>query len=213
MRVVVDAESLRDAGEADLSRHKEMLSRFLDRLAGGAGEQQRNLTLIVRSGASGAVHALIGSCSDLAEARVSARAILAKLEPSEDLRKLVATLSALSPAEPVQQLVRWARNPRLLDAHEQVIYGGAMCWSGDSMRRDAGKRNALTLFNEDAPEAVRLGQLAFEALWLASVQVPARHLAGPAERKPSGTFELFEPAAVNVSPLKPLLEAWPLVRH
>ena len=53
-----------------------------------------------------------------------------------------------------------------------MTYGETMCWSGDAMRRDADKRNALTLFDEKLPERCRLGRLAFEALWAASSLVP-----------------------------------------
>ncbi|WP_141700576.1 hypothetical protein [Methyloceanibacter superfactus] len=112
----------------------------------------------------------------LAAAGVQACAILAKLEPEDELRQLFHTLSALSPNAPATGLIRWARNPRLLDAHEQVTYGADMCWSGDAMRRDADKRNPLILFHMDAPDTALLAQRAFTALWGASVQVPERHL-------------------------------------
>ena len=82
-------------------------------------------------------------------------------------------LSELAPHEPAHELIRWARNPRLLEAHEQVTYGEAMCWSGDAMRRDADKRNALDLVRRGSSGAVRLGRLAFEALWAASSLVPS----------------------------------------
>ena len=101
-----------------------------------------------------------------------------RLEPEEDLRQLFATLSELSPREPAKALIRWARDPRLLDAHEQATYGGSVCWSGDAMRREADKRNGLSLFESAAPEAVRLAQLAFAALWGASTVVTERRLAG-----------------------------------
>ena len=87
------------------------------------------------------------------------------------------------------ELIRWARNPRLLDAHEQVTYGDIMCWSGDAMRRDADKRNALTLFDESAGDAVRHGRLAFEALWTSCALVPKGRLMGPHTTLPDGAFE------------------------
>ena len=108
----------------------------------------------------------------LQHARVRARVILAKLEPEDDLRQLFASLAALAPNEAETALIRWACNQRLLDAHEQVTYGKAMCWSGDAMRRDADKRNPLVLLDLDAPDAARRGQLAFKAMWRASADVP-----------------------------------------
>jgi hypothetical protein len=148
---------------------------------------------------------------DLLNAGASAKVILARLESEEDLRQLFATISELSPREPASALIRWARNPRLLDAHEQAIYGDTLCWSGDAMRRDAERRNGLTLFDEDAPEMVRLGRLAFSALWEASARVPERRLVGPAAAKPSGAYERSQDAPVTA--LRPSWQGWPLVRH
>jgi hypothetical protein len=86
-----------------------------------------------------------------------------------------------------------------------------MCWSGDAMRRDSDRRNVLALFNEGVPDRVRLGRLAFEALWAISSPVPDRHLNGRAAAKPAGAFQ--PEAQVAVSPLRPSLQAWPLIRH
>ena len=87
------------------------------------------------------------------------------------MRELFASLSESAPREQSADLIRWARNPRLLDAHEQVTYGDMMRWSGDPMRRDADKRNALALFDEGCSVRVRHGRLAFEALWAVSSPV------------------------------------------
>ena len=94
-----------------------------------------------------------------------------------------------------------------------MTYGETMCWSGDAMRRDADRRNALTLFDEEAPDTVRLGRLAFEALWTVSSLVPERRLLGPATARPSGAYEHASETPVAVSPLRPSLQGWPLVRH
>ena len=57
-------------------------------------------------------------------------------------------LAALAPAE-----IRWAKNPRMLDAHEQLVIGPNSTWMGDCMRRDPTKRDAFQSFNVDCPEA------------------------------------------------------------
>jgi hypothetical protein len=136
--------------------------------------------------------------------------ILANIEPEDELRQLFAAISELAPNAGAGELIRWARNPRLLDAHEQVTYGEAMCWSGDAMRRDADRRNALTLFDEQAPDTVRLGRIAFAALWGASSFVPERRLTGPLSARPSAASERDQ---APVIPLRPSLQGWPLVRH
>jgi hypothetical protein len=184
-----------------------MLSGFVDGATAGTC-----LTMVLRSPEADPAKALIGMTGALQRKSLSARVILAKIEPDDELRKLFAALCALAPLEPAHELIRWARNPRLLDAHEQVTYGETMCWSGDAMRRDADKRNALTVFEEQAPEAVRLGRLAFEALWRASALVPKRLLLGHESARPSAAYEqAVEPAAV--SPPRPSPQGWPLIRH
>ena len=208
MRVVVGSESLRDSQQGELRRHLQMMSRCVERAKAGF-----SLTMILRSAASDPAKALVGMKGALQRAGVSAKVILAKLEPGDDLKQLFASLSELAPHEPAPELIRWARNSRLLDAHEQVTYGEAMCWSGDPMRRDADRRNALTLFDEEAPDTVRLVRLAFQALWAASSLVPERRLLGPATARPSGAYEQASETAVAVSTLRPSLQGWPLVRH
>ena len=81
------------------------------------------------------------------------------------------------------------------------------------MRRDADKRNALSLFEDEASGMVRLGQLAFEALWSASTAIAERRLIGPASPKPSGAYERDAENIANVSALRPGLQGWPLLRH
>jgi hypothetical protein len=212
MRAVSEPGDSKDFRQAEFDRHCEAMTRFAER-AGSERQSPLALTMIVRAASSVPAQALILLKEPLVRAGVCAKAILAKIEPEDDLRQLFAGLSELSPGEPPSDLIRWARNPRLLDAHEQVTYGEDMCWSGDHMRRDAEKRNALTLFDEGVPDAVRLGKLAFAALWSASTLVPERRLLGKSAAKPSGAYELAPNAQVAVSPLRPSLQGWPLVRH
>jgi hypothetical protein len=206
MRVVAASESTRDFRQSELRRHLQMMSRFVDRAEPGF-----SLTMVLRSAASDPAKALIGLKGALQRSGVRAKVILAKLEPEDELKQLFAALSELAPQEVATGLIRWARNPRLLDAHEQVTYGKAMCWSGDAMRRDADKRNALALFDELSPHAARLGKLAFASLWSASTPVPERRLVGPAAARPAGAYEQMDEAPVTA--LRPSLQGWPLVRH
>jgi hypothetical protein len=208
MRVVVDSESSRDLGQSELRRHLQMMSRFVEQAEAGAA-----LTMLLRSPEADPATALIGMTGALERKGVRARVILARIEPDGDLKKLFDALASLAPHAAAHELIRWARNPRLLEAHEQVTYGETMCWSGDAMRRDADKRNALTLFDEEAPEAVRLGRLAFEALWAASAPVPKGRLTGPETVRPSGAYEQPAEPPVAVSPLRPGPQGWPLIRH
>jgi hypothetical protein len=212
MRVVVGSEVTRDFRQAELDRHLAAISRSIKH-AQAESRPSLAFTLILRAASSSPALAVIRMKDELSRAVVSAKVILATLEPQEDLRQLFTSLTHLAPREHPSELIRWARNPRLLDAHEQVTYGDAICWSGDAMRRDADKRNALTLFDEQAPDTVRLGRLAFEALWVASSHVPERHLIGRPTPKPSGAYQQAGDAPAAVSPLRANLQGWPLVRH
>lgn len=211
MRVLVDSGVLRDSKEADLDRHLDMLSRCIERArANGA---PLSVTMILRAADSAPALVFMRMTDALRRAGARTKAILARLEPEEELRRLFASLSELSPSEPASSLIRWARNPRLLDAHEQATYGEDMCWSGDAMRRDCDRRNVLALFNEGVHDRVRLGRLAFEALWAISSPVPERHLNGRGTAKPAGAFQPAQEPPVAVSPLRPSLKVWPLIRH
>ena len=212
MRIVVGSGSSRDVKDAELDRHLEILAEFIGRVEADADEP-RELTMILRSASSGPAQALILKARDLARTGIAAKVIVAKLDPEEVVRKLYACLSELKPRSRAHELLRWARNPRLLDAHEQVTYGTALCWWGDSMRRDADKRNALSLIEDAAPSTLRLGHLAFEALWAASAIVAERRLIGPTTAKPSGAYERDAEAVAAVSALRPSRQGWPLIRH
>jgi len=208
MRVVASSEQSLKVRQADLERHLDALSRFVER-----HEDTRSLgcTLVLRSAASVPAQALTLMKDTLADAGVPAKAILARLEPQDDLKQIYDTLCALSPDADPATLIRWARNPRLLDAHEQVTYGTDMCWAGDAMRRDADKRNPLVLFEMDAPEAAALAVHAFKALWGASLPVPGRYLGTTGPAKPSGAYGPMDDAPMPAA-RKPI-QGWPLVRH
>lgn len=210
MRVVGSSGLARDFRQAEIDRHIEMVSRFVAATK-DRDEALRAVTLVLRSASSGPAKAVVHLKGELLGAGIRARAILAKLEPADELRELFATLAELAPDEKPCELIRWARNPRLLDAHEQATYGTAMCWSGDPMRRDPDKRNALALFDEAGTDRVRLARLAFAALWNASAPVPERLLTGAAVPKPCAADRAAPEAPVAL--LKANIQGWPLVRH
>ncbi len=209
MRVVAGSGVTRDLRQIELDRHIEMVLRFIAH-AKDDGPGPRAITLILRSASSCPAKALVSMKDELASAGFCAKAILAKLDAEEELRELFACLSELAPEMKPCELMRWARNPRLLDAHEQVTYGATMVWTGDAMRRDADKRNALALFDELESERVRLGRQAFAAIWSASSPVPER-LLGSATAKLSASHEAEPDAPMTV--LRRGFQGWPLIRH
>ena len=212
MRIVVGSGVSRDLKHAELDRHLEILAQFVARVECGVGEA-RKLTMILRSATSGPAQALILKARDLKRVGTAAKVLVTTLEPDLELRRLYACLSELSPRVPARELIRWARNPRLLDAHEQATYGSSLCWWGDAMRREADKRNALSLFEDGSAASVRFGQLAFQALWSQSAVVAERRLIGLALPRPSGAYERDAETVAAMSARRPSLQGWPLIRH
>jgi hypothetical protein len=201
----------KDLKRTELERHLRLIKDFLSRVE--RGEEPASVTMIVRSPCSAPARVLTEMGADLARAGVAARVVLAWLEPDAELKQLFAALSALSPQDPAIDLIRWARNPRLLDAHEQAALGESICWSGDAMRREADKKNAFSLFYENAPERTRLARLAFAALWQASMPIPERRLVGRVAERPSGAYEPGTSRLAAMSLLRAMPQGWPLVRH
>jgi hypothetical protein len=208
MRVVVGSDGSKNLKQAELERHLEAMSRFI---SAGENMPAPACTLVLRSAASAPAQALILMKDALRDAGIRAQAVLAKLEPQDELQQLFSALSALSAGADETTLIRWARNPRLLEAHEQVTYGAEMCWSGDAMRRDADKRNPLVLFETDAPLAAQRARHAFGKLWAASVSVPLHHLVAGESKKPSAAYD--QPEGTPVTAMRPHVQGWPLVRH
>src|SRR4029453_3683803 len=143
MSVVAEREPTGDLREIELRRHLQIMARSLEHAEAGF-----NLTIILPSPSSDPPKALTGLNGALKRAGLGAKVILAQLDPGDELRQLFAALTELAPQAYAADLIRWARNPRLLEAHEQVTYGGTMCWSGDGMRRGAARRPEFTLFGE-----------------------------------------------------------------
>ena len=214
MRVVTTLDASSDWQQAGIDRHALMLSTFINSGKNALlSPEFRTMTLVVRSAVSDPALALLGMKDELFAARIRAKVIVAKLDAEDGLRQLFVALSELSPGKPANELIRWAKNPRLAEAHEQVTCGHAFCWSGDAMRRDAGKRNALALFDEDLPDAMRRANRAFLALWNASIAVPRARLSGGSMGRPLGSYETLSDASVVPSALRAALQGWPLVRH
>jgi hypothetical protein len=157
-----------DGGSA--YRIVELLDRYLNALDqhGNLGPREYCVSLIARAPSSPAAFALALRADELGKRHVQARLIFAKPAPSDVLVDLLREMRPLFRGESASERVRWARNPGLLDAHEQLTLGSSFCWSGDAMRRSPQRQPALELIEENAPGSVRLAALAFSAMWSAS---------------------------------------------
>lgn len=155
-----------------------LLARFLeDHLTGGALAGS-GITLIARSPSMAACRALALHADDILRENIPVRIVFAKLAPIDKLAELSAALQLVDPRNPAKGRIRFIRNGALLDAHEQLVLGGAMCWTGDMLRRHDENRNGLDLVEEGAPGPIRLAELSFNAIWQVAKPLPGRALSG-----------------------------------
>jgi len=161
-------------------RLMELIDMYLRGIAQrGAGEPGDYVaTLIARSPASPVAGALAAKADELSARQVSVRFVFAKPAPPEALDEFLSAVRPALRGESVSTRVRWARNPGLLDAHEQLTLGASVCWSGDAMRRSPQRPGAVDLVEVNAPDAVRRAVMSFSAVWTASQPLNNSHLRG-----------------------------------
>lgn len=157
---------------------KEFISHHISRGTDAAipGAQ---LMLVARSVESPLVKAIAGLAGEIAAAGLGVRLILAQFETDGLPEEWESGALAFG------YEIRWARHPRLIEAHEQLVIDPLTCWIGDSMRRDPAKCDAYESFVEDCGEAAGCAMVSFERLWVASEAVaqvsraPARPVSAP----------------------------------
>jgi hypothetical protein len=121
---------------------------------------ERAILVIARSAQSPVVKSIGALARDIAGAGCRVRMILARTDGAGLADLVIATHAAALDCE-----VRRARNPRLIEAHEQLVLGPRAAWTGDSMRRDPATCDAYESFVEDCPEIAATAGSTFERLW------------------------------------------------
>ena len=173
---------LRPPLRVSVTRHEEKeqkLQEFIFQHLAGAqhgvdASHATHLLIIARSLESPLVKAVAGLTNEITAAGLSARMILAQVdrEPLPEEWGRAITFS---------HEIRWAKHPRLIEAHEQLVLGPETCWIGDCMRRDPAKCDAYESYVEGCGEAAGCAAVSFERLWLASqplMSQPARRVGG-----------------------------------
>jgi hypothetical protein len=155
-----------------------LLTRFLEKSARGVGVEDQAITLIARAPSMSAVRALIMQAQEIQRRKIGVRVVFARLAPVDLLSELSSALDLVDARNTAAGKIRFIKNPALLDAHEQFVLGNALCWTGDMLRRLAEHRNRLDIVEENAPGALRLAEMSFNALWTAAKPLPARALSG-----------------------------------
>jgi len=168
--------SIRPPLRVSVTRHEEKeqsLKDFLlqhmssardDRSATPAGD----LLIVARSLESPVIKAITALTDEIAAAHLSVRLILAQVD-----RELHGADCWAFAHE-----IRWAKHPRLIEAHEQLVIDPETCWIGDCMRRDPAKCDAYESFVEGCGEAAGCAAVSFERLWHASQPLVKSTLRG-----------------------------------
>ncbi len=118
------------------------------------------IAAIARSVHSPVVRSIAARAQEIAAAGGTVRVILARPDGLGACDGLDGVCAAALACE-----VRLARNPRLLEMHEQLTIGARITWTGDSMRRDPAICDAYESFVEDCPQIAAAASATFERLW------------------------------------------------
>src|SRR4029077_9263481 len=148
---------------ASVSRHEEKeqrLRQFVQHHLAPTCADAYELLVVARSLKSPVVKAIAGLDRAIAAVGGSVRLILAQVDDEEQC--LAGQVLSC------KHQIRWARHPRLIEAHEQLVLGPSTCWIGDCMRRDPAKCDAFENFVEDCGEAAGCAAVSFARLWFAS---------------------------------------------
>jgi hypothetical protein len=148
----------------------------------------RQVTIIARSPLSPVIQTLSSVADELSTRQIAVQVVFSDVDPENALRDAWTVISDLSKNSEHGDLIRWANSPGVLEAHEQMILGQHMCWLGDAMRREPGRRDGFDMFDTDAPHTCRLGIQSFAAMWKFATPVPKWLLREVSDRRPNATF-------------------------
>ena len=167
---------LRPPLRVNVTRHEEKeqkLQEFLSQhllrqpMQGSDGIRNSHLLIVARSLESPVVKAIASLTDEITGMGLAVRMILAYVEhgphPEDWARGITFTHE-----------LRWAKHPRLVEAHEQLVIDPETCWIGDCMRRDPAKCDAYESYVEGCGEAAGCAAVSFERLWQVSQPLVSR---------------------------------------
>ncbi len=136
-----------------------------------ADAEQQTLTLIAQSPLSPAAQALAVNLARFQPKSLRVQIVLAQIAPSNALNFLVEALREACTDGP-EVLIRWAKDKALLEAHERLLLGRALCWTGDAMRRSSDARCAIDRIEDCTDSVFQEVSASFSAIWRASKPLP-----------------------------------------
>ena len=160
----------------------KVIDQFLAPLEAGHSRQgeSRSMLLVAVSPRTPITYALVTRAAQLAKCDISLRFIFCDVEDHIATKAFIEAMGKIVVSETGAVLGRWATNPCLADANEQLILGTEMSLTGDTLRRGTAGSNAIYIVDHDAAGSVRYARLTYEELWRVSRPM-SHHGAGIAE--------------------------------
>lgn len=173
MGPVKEISSPADTDEtAELNYFFDIIDQFKSKLESGNHEKEtRELRLIARSPESAIARALLKKYTELSAEGITLKVIFAHINPMPLFSEWICPESSPCGME-AANLIRWAKRPNIIDAHEQFTLDKECSWSGESMRRDVNARFGFYLFDENCQNTATLAHRSFERLWQISDKIP-----------------------------------------
>ena len=160
MQIKVPPSTHRDLLETREQRLTGFLTAGIEEAAGAReGATEGTILAVARCGESPVARALFALRPTLAAAGFKVRVVFSEEDAQVDQLIAGSSDGAAMPD------VRIVRNPRLRDAHEQIIVCGAAVWFGDSLRRDNNRRDLFEQYIGASPETALAAARAFDRLW------------------------------------------------
>ncbi len=162
---------------ASADKFTPFIETFLSDISSGVyGSGKRTIKLLAHSHDSAVTRAIIDKASELEQHDVTLELILADLPVALNFETFLGDIDPILGRSENGLTFRWAQNSCLLDAHEQMILGQHSSWSGDTLKRVSSNAYHVDMFESDDMDTIRLGEMAFSAMWMASVEVPMHRL-------------------------------------
>lgn len=180
------------------SRQNFYFQRYVEWLdeAGPNSQEARLVSIIARSPVSPVMLAMQATADDLRSRNVEVRVVFTDVDPEKALRSTWQAMTMLAPDREHTDLIRWANAPAILEAHEQMVMGDRMCWLGDAMRREPGRRDAFDIFEADAQRTCSLALKSYARMWEHARPVPKWLLRDSGGQKQGASFAGPEPKAL-----------------
>lgn len=130
--------------------------------------EPRTVYMVAKSPASPVAKAIESVLGELASRGFEIHVVFAEREPEAGVRSWMKAAHSLG----------WARDARLLEAHEQLVVGRSVCWYGDAMRRDTDKSDLHEHLVKGCRRSSSNALRWFEHLSRLSMPVKARRVTG-----------------------------------